>query len=139
LVLLAGCGASAGASSGVTPGQITITTSKAQYQPGETISVTIGNGLASRVLVADHQSDCGVVTVEYQNGQTWQPQNPCLLKSPTRLVPIEAGTTHAQPVRPPQTSGSPAWPTGVYRVALSYHEDAAGSETMISSAQFHVA
>ncbi|MBF6590064.1 MAG: hypothetical protein IVW57_05960 [Ktedonobacterales bacterium] len=142
IMFLAGCGvtgASSGGAGGVTPGQVTLVTSKSRYQASETVSVTIANGLSSGILAADHQSDCTVVVVEYLNGQTWQPQKLCQLKSATRLIPIAAGATLTQQIQPPGKPGALAWPTGTYRVALGYRSNPSGSDTPLFSAQFSVA
>jgi hypothetical protein len=60
------------------------------------VTATIANGLSTSILAADHQSDCTVLLIEYLAGQTWQPQNLCLLKSRTRLVSFGAGTATSQ-------------------------------------------
>jgi len=139
LLLLAGCGTTGGSSpGGITSGIVTAALSKQQYATGDTISVTLGNGLASTILAADHQSDCTVVVVEYLSQQTWQPRNLCQLKSPTRFVPVNAGATLTQQVHPPTAGGTTGWPSGTYRIAFTYRLSASGTDTTIYSAQFTI-
>jgi hypothetical protein len=144
LVLLAGCSFSQtpGSTSGsgaVTPGHVTVTTSKPQYRPGDTVAVTIANGLSSGILAADHQSDCTVLLIEHLTGQTWQPQNLCQLKSPTRLISFGPGTATPQQLRPPSGQSTSGWPTGSYRITLTYRQSPSGQDTTIYSAQFTIA
>lgn len=143
ILLLAGCGFSqtpstSTGSGAATPGQVTITTGKSQYAPAETIDVTIANGLPSGILAADHQSDCTVLVIEHLSGQTWQAQNPCLLKTPTRLIPFSAGTTTQQRLVPP-TGASAGWPIGSYRIVFTYRQSPSGPETTVYSSQFTIA
>ncbi|GAC1460273.1 MAG: hypothetical protein PVSMB4_19260 [Ktedonobacterales bacterium] len=144
LVLLAGCGLSgaSGGGSGTgspTPGQVTLATNQQRYAPSEPVVVTVTNGLAVRILAADHQSDCTVVTIERQNDQTWQPQNPCRLMSPTRLIPLDSGSAMTLQLQPPQGTGTAGWTPGTYRIALSYRHSASDEGTTIYSATFVVA
>jgi hypothetical protein len=152
LMILAGCGA-AGADDGgtptpgtptpgtPTPGPVTVTADKQQYGPKDTIAVTITNGLSSSIVAPDHQSNCTTVTLEWWSGANWQPQNPCKLMTPTRLIPISAGATMAQHLQP-QGGTPPGWPTGTYRVAFTYYVGTlgshSGSPTTIYSATFTV-
>jgi hypothetical protein len=118
---------------------VTVVTTKQQYQPTEVINVAVANGLSSQILVADHQSSCTIVVVEYLAGQTRQPQNLCQLKSPTRLVPIAADTALNQQVHPPMVGGGAKWPSGTYRVQVAYRLSTSGQDTVIYSPQFTVA
>lgn len=144
ILLLAGCGfsqtPSTAAGTGTpSPGHVIVATGKSQYTPSEAVDVTIGNGLSGTIFAADHQSDCTVLVIEHLSGQTWQPQNPCLLKSPTRLIPFGAGTTTLQQLQPPSGPNASGWPTGNYRIALTYRLAPSGTETTIYSAQFTIA
>jgi len=144
LVFLLGCGLSQTSgntsdSGTLTSGDVTLTTSKAQYGPTETVTATIRNGLSSGILAADHQSDCTVLLIEYLTGKTWQPQNLCLLKTPTRLISFGAGTATSQPLQPPSGPTTSGWPVGTYRIALTYRHSPSGPETTVYSAQFTIA
>jgi hypothetical protein len=144
LVLLAGCGLSgpSGSGSGIgspTPGQVTLATNQQRYAPSDIVVVTVTNGLATRILAADHQSNCTMVTIERQSDQTWQPQNPCRLMSPTRLIPIESGSAISQQLQPLQATGTAGWAPGTYRIAFTYRLSAPDEGTTIFSASFVVA
>lgn len=143
-MLLAGCGfsqtPSSSTSSGTaTSGHVTVATSKLQYAPDETVDVTITNGLSSGILAADHQSDCTVLVIEHLSSQSWQALNPCLLKSPTRLIAFGAGSATPQRLVPPADANAAGWPTGTYRITFTYRQTPSGPETTIYSAQFTVA
>lgn len=141
LVWLSGCrgGGAVGGTGSVVPGasdQVKVTTDSLRYRPGDTITVTITNGLASGILAADHQSNCTTVTLERQDGTTWQPQNPCRLMIATRLVAFGAGSMTAVRLQP-QTGADTApagWAAGTYRVAFSYAHSAGGTSTTSYSA-----
>lgn len=152
LMILAGCGASGSAGPGgggtptttagtATPGPVTVTTDKQRYGSKDTIAVTITNGSSSTIVAPDHQSNCTIVTLEWWSGANWQPQNPCRLMTPTRLIPIAAGATMAQQLQP-QGGTPPSWPTGAYRLAFTYYVGTVGSHsgspTTIYSATFTV-
>jgi hypothetical protein len=144
LVFLVGCSLSQTPgntpdSGAVTSGHVTVTASKAQYGPTETVSVTIANGLSSGILAADHQSDCTVLLIEYLTGQTWQAQNLCRLKSPTRLISFGAGTATSQLLHPPSGPNASGWSVGTYRIAFTYRQSPSGPETTVYSAQFTIA
>lgn len=151
IMLLAGCGLSSqtpgnGTSSGsatptATPGHVSVTTNKPQYAPSDTVAVTISNGLASDIVAADHQSNCTVVLIQRQDGQNWQPLNPCRVMTPTRLIPFGAGSTTPVQLQPPASAADHGWPSGTYRIAFSYRQQASFSApaTTVYSAQFTVA
>jgi hypothetical protein len=104
----------AGASGQQTNGQVTLTLNKQHYSPGDTITVTIHNGLSQMIWSADHKTACTVVAAErLQNGQ-WEVMGLCRLETPTRMVALPATSATVQPFA---TTG---WPSGTYRVTLSY-------------------
>ena len=104
----------AGASGQQNSGQVTLTLNKQRYSPGDTITVTIHNGLSQMIWSADHKTACTVVAVErLQNGQ-WEVVGLCRLETPTRMVALPATSTTTQPFA---TQG---WPSGTYRLTLSY-------------------
>lgn len=143
LVLLAGCGLSSSSGGGAgtgnpTPSQVTVTTSQQRYTPSDTVIVTITNGLATRILAADHQSNCTIVRIELQSGQAWQPQNPCKLMSPTRLIPLDPGSATTQQLQPIQQAGATRWTSGTYRIVLAYRQNPTDADTTIYSASFDV-
>lgn len=156
--LLAGCGRSAGQSPGAsdsppassptsaTPnavgrqssGPVTLTLDRQRYTAGDTITVTIHNGLSTTIWAADHQTSCTVVTVERLHGSQWQGLQNCRLMTPTRMVPLAAGSDTKQFLR---VQGSPLggmWQAGTYRVAFTYSmgdEFTGGQGGVVYSAQ----
>jgi len=114
-------------------GQVTIAVAQ-QYGPNDTIEASVANGLPGDIRVADHQSGCTILTVERLAGSSWQAQNPCLLRSPTRLTALAAGSVTPVAVQPPPGGWSP----GVYRATLVYREAAGDVETSVTSATFRV-
>ena len=135
LLVLTGC-ATSSTSAGSRPAKVLVATGKAAYTASEAISVTVTNGLAMRIWTPDHQSGCTVVSVQRQDGQSWQTLHPCLLKSATRLIPIDPGHTLTLHVQPPTASGVSRWPLGTYRVAFTYQRTQADPGTTIYSAVF---
>ena len=134
--------ATAGASSPGTPGalgkgtsgQVTLTLDRQQYGAGNTIVVTVHNGLSQAIWAADHQTACTVVTAErLQNGQ-WQTVGACRLMTPTTMVSLPAASATAQRL------ASSGWPSGTYRVTLSYNGDAGagGSGGVAYSVEFSI-
>jgi hypothetical protein len=97
-----------------TNGQVTLTLNKQHYAPGDTITVTIHNGLSQLIWSADHKTACTLVAAErLRNGQ-WEAMGLCRLETPTRMVALPAASATPQPLA---TIG---WPSGTYRIALSY-------------------
>jgi hypothetical protein len=104
-----------------TPSQVTLTLDNSHYARGETISVTIHNGLSTTIWATDHQTSCTVVTAEHLQDGQWQPVGDCRLKTPTILMPLPAASTTTQQLVIPQSSSSgSSWPNGTYRVTLGY-------------------
>lgn len=106
--------ATAGASPQRTSGQVTLTLDKQRYATGDTIAVTIHNGLPQTIWTTDHKSACTVVTAaRLQNGQ-WETVGDCRLMTPTTMVSLPAASATVQHL------SSTGWPSGTYRVALTY-------------------
>lgn len=104
----------AGTSGQPTNGQVTLTLNKQRYSPGDTITVTIHNGLSQMIWSADHKTACTVVAAErLQNGQ-WEVMGLCRLETPTRMVALPATSATVQQFA---TTG---WPSGTYRATLGY-------------------
>jgi hypothetical protein len=96
------------------------------------------NGLSNGIFAPDHQSNCTTVVLERWSGGTWQPQNPCQLKSPTRLIPFGPGTVTQQHLQPQGGGAAPAWSTGTYRVAFTYMQNASEQGITVYSTSFAV-
>ena len=131
---------------GVSVGEVSVTVLDANggpLKPSDTIFVYVGNGLSQAICTTDHHSECTAVTLERQVSADWQPVAPCLLATPTQIAelgPIESFNVRLEPSVTGAQSG--AWPTGTYRVALTYHLAADGPfvppEQTISSPIFTV-
>jgi hypothetical protein len=105
LPLIAGCalsGPAAGASqtgtptaSATTTATMTVTLRPGQTHAGvtDTLTVTVVNGLPAAIQVEDHLSDCTIVTLERQEGSSWQAVALCHVETPTRLLSIPPGAT----------------------------------------------
>lgn len=128
----AGAASTSAAGSG---GQVTVTTDQQHYKVGATLSVTLRNGLAQTIWTADHQTSCTPVVAEVQQNGQWQAVDLCKLMTPTRLIPLAAGTTTVERIA---TNG---WAAGTYRVTLRYtvgDQSASGPSGTASSAQFTI-
>ncbi len=106
-----------------TPGKVTVTVGKTQYTPGEAITVTISNGLATSIAAANHQSGCTLVTLQWQDAQgNWQNQNSCRMGVVTRMITLPPQSSQVQSLSP--TSGTFArnaqWEKGRYRIVFGF-------------------
>ena len=113
------------------------------FGPSDPIHVTIMNGLQTKIYTADHRSDCTLVQLERQSGDTWQAVAPCRLEIATRIVSLAAGSSTPQVLAPVGTSPSTAgsWPAGTYRIAFGYgagSQEALAQQTVAYSATFVV-
>lgn len=121
VVLLVGCGHSAG--SGATPSPtgkpptlpVTLQVGAASYARGSSISVTIQNQSGHTIAFADHRTNCSVLLLERQTSGSWQPVAPCKLMIATHLHFLKAGETSVITILT-----SDQWPTGYYHARLDY-------------------
>lgn len=97
-----------------TSGQVTLSLDKQRYAAGDTIAVTIHNGLAHMIWAADHRTTCTVVTAERLQGGQWEAVGGCRLMTPTTMVSLPAASATVQHL------SSASWPSGTYRVTLTY-------------------
>src|SRR6185312_12695655 len=106
----------------VVAGRVTITLNKKAYTPGESMTVTIVNGLSSNIMAADHQSSCTVVALQVQNNSSWQNKGICSLGIATRMIVIHAKSSLLQTLSPGARTlaSNTVWPKGLYRIAFSY-------------------
>ena len=125
----------AAASGQQTNGQVTLTLNKQPYLQGDTITVTIHNGLPQMIWAVDHKTACTVIAAErLQNGQ-WEAVGLCRLETPTRIVALPAASATVQPFA---TTG---WPSGTYRATLSYgggDEGTGGPSGVAHSVEFTI-
>lgn len=151
LVLLGACGYD-GVSGSVPPTKPSSKTSPVvlqvgfgQYQPGETVRVTIRNQSQQTISFPDHLTECSVLLFEYQAGSAWKPVAPCKRMIRTRILFLKAGMALDVTLTP-----SFGWLSGMYRATLTYNMLASasnendnatvgsGPEITISSSTFHI-
>ena len=121
----------------VQTGAVTITLAKTQFAIDEPIAVEVANGLTTQITTSDHQSGCTIVTLQSQDANgLWQVIAPCRQGTPTRLIPIAAGSSMTQTLGPPSTGSSASWSKGTYRLMLGYtfQVDTASATVQPSSA-----
>lgn len=118
-----------------TPNGVTLVVAQTPTNRIDPLRVIVINGFATPIQVADHQSGCGIVSVERQSGDAWTPVVPCRLETPTVLVTITAGSSYDQTVQP---EGS--WAPGTYRVVLRYvsGQDGGGPSGVLYSQPFAI-
>jgi hypothetical protein len=160
LLLLAGCGRNVGSvgsagspqpstSSSATPnasnqlasGHVTLTVDKQRYATNDTIAVTIHNGLPQTIWAADHQTSCTTVTAERLQDGKWETVGVCRLMTPTRLVPLSAASAVVQHLVGTGSSSGRGWPSGTYRVTLTYtggDEGTSGPSGVVHSDEFTI-
>ena len=133
LVFLSGCGVTSGAQQNTnhtspathSPGPTSITTDHSIYAPADLIQVTLNNGLATALYVADHQASCSIFALQQQSNGVWQalPKSlaGCPLGMPTQIIKIAAGATYQASIRAAYLhQGDGVFPTGNYRLLLHY-------------------
>ncbi len=113
-----------------TPNGVTLVVAQTPTTRYDPLRVIVINGYSTPIQVADHQSGCGIVSVERQSGSAWTLVAPCQLEPPTTLISIQPGSSYEQSVQP-----SGAWEPGTYRVVLRYGGGQDGGPTGILYSQ----
>ncbi len=136
-LLLAACGQTT--SSNLAPGSsgsVQVTVGASTYQRSDAISVTIANQGGSDIFAADHQSQCTIVQLRMQSGNTWQQMGKCAVMTPTRMHQISQGASQVVTLAAPQGG----WAAGTYRVSLAYSstQKPGGAVSEALSAEFQV-
>jgi hypothetical protein len=138
VLLLAACGpitarnspTIAPASTGTTTSSemVTLMLNHQQYDRGETIVVTIYNGLHSSIYTETAATDCTVVQLERRVGDSWQAQGSCVNDFPhVRIEPIASSVNVSVELLPGGSAGADSgtgsesqWPDGTYRAVFRY-------------------
>jgi hypothetical protein len=112
-----------------------------QYGASDGIIATVVNGLATTIWVADHQTNCSILTVEIQQGTQWVPVGRCRSMIATRMMPIAGGSQ--TPVQLLNAGSAPqnTWPAGTYRAKLTYmssETSATGPSGVVYSSLFTI-
>lgn len=136
-LLLAACGQTTGSNSTTgASGSVQVSVDASAYHGSDPISVTIANQGSSDIYAADHQSQCTIVQLQMQSGNTWQMMGKCAVMTPTRMHLLGHEASQVISLVPPKGG----WPAGTYRVTLSYSQSKtpAGNPSEAHSAQFQV-
>lgn len=118
-------------------GKVSVTVDHMLSTPCDTIQVAIANGLDVPIYTTDYQSECSIVTLQFQSGSVWQPLAPCAEGRPTMIIKIPASAVAIVRLGPTNGArfGSGPWRVGTYRVAFGYSNAAnyGGLSTIYSS------
>lgn len=128
---------------GSTSRPVTVAVEKPQYAPGDTLIVSIHNGLAMPIFTHDGRSDCGVVDLERRVNTSWQIEALCVDMQPApHVMQIAPNAVLTQQLAPGLSDVSTGpWPSGTYRIAFAYVSSADqpfGQSTVIYSASFTI-
>lgn len=126
---------------GGTTGPITLHTTAAFYQVGDTITVNVNNRSSQTIYFPDHLTDCTVILLQREKVQ---PQasgtgqdgiNLCELAIVTRIHSLGPGGSLAVKLVAPRNG----WLVGLYHATLSYRiSSTAGSPVTITSNVFTI-
>jgi hypothetical protein len=103
---------------------VTVRTDKLSYRTGQTIVVTVRNGLQHAIVTTTGRTSCTVVSLDRRVGQRWVEVRNCYAGVPPVDVRIAAGATRR--MRLPERLKP-----GTYRVRLEYR--AQGRESRATS------
>jgi hypothetical protein len=133
LFLLMACGGSTGnnTSPGTRAGAtVMIATDHSMYKPTNDIHVTVTNMLQIPIYTFDTRASCSILGLQTLVKGTWVYSNAarCLLGRHAVLVKIDAGKTYSATISPGVSGSNQAvFPTGTYRLVLSYVTEASSS------------
>jgi hypothetical protein len=94
-------------------GHVVIVLEREQYAPGESIVLSVSNGLPDPITTVDQQAFCDVLRLDMEVGAGWEEVRNCISGPPPRDVVIEPGAQRT--VTWEQGLGE-----GVYRARLVY-------------------
>jgi hypothetical protein len=98
----------------ITVNQVTLTTDRSTYGPGDTVRVTIGNGLSVSIYVMASGSACGELDLQVKGASGWQTADTAKCASQAEPDALDIRPGGALPLTIP----APA--AGTYRFALQY-------------------
>lgn len=95
----------------------------------------VGQGFVTRVVndtdlilqTEDHKSECSLLNLQRQEGNTWVNVAQCLLATPTRLIKLEPRQSYEVKL---SQEGLLAYPPGRYRLELNYQLLQADGQTL---------
>jgi hypothetical protein len=72
---------------------VTVALSASAYAVGETVRLTVGNGLREPIYTEDFQTQCTIVTLQKSEAGSWTDITGCAMGRPTRTVTVQPGAT----------------------------------------------
>ena len=98
----------------ITANEVTLSSDRATYQPGDQVRVTIANGRGASVYAIASNANCSVLIIHAKTAAGWQTFNaaPCNAQGDPQTVEIKPGSAVTV------TITAPAF--GSYRCALQY-------------------
>ncbi len=98
----------------ITTNQVTLTTDRSTYHPGDTVRVTIGNGLSLGVYAIASNGSCAALDVQVKGASGWQTADTAKCASQAEPDALEINPRSAMT----ETITAPS--VGTYRCALQY-------------------
>jgi uncharacterized cupredoxin-like copper-binding protein len=98
----------------ITANEVTLSTDRASYQPGDQVRVTIVNGRGVSVYAIASNADCSVLVIHAKTAAGWQTSNaaPCSVQGDPQTVEVKPSSATSVTITAP--------PAGTYRCALQY-------------------
>ena len=114
----------------ISPDQVTVSVSQGEYYKGETLIVSIANGLDQNIYTNDMKTGCTIAILEKQEGSDWYPFIGCGAERPPMTVEIAGGEVHTVSIDPGsgiyglgKPPGELAFGAGTYRIKFTYSFD----------------
>jgi hypothetical protein len=119
--------------------RVSIVTERSEFDVSEPIVFKVHNGNDQVIVTSDHKSSCSIVYLQKQQPGGWANLAPCLLLTPTRLIPI--GARQSLSMRLPPDGTKLQFPAGTYRLEMTYQfagsgGQPVGDEVTVHSPQF---
>jgi uncharacterized cupredoxin-like copper-binding protein len=98
----------------ITVNQVTLTTDRSTYKPGDSVRVTIGNGRGVSIYAIVSKGNCSILIIHAKTAAGWQPFNatPCSAQGDPQTVEVKPGSATTVTITAPAS--------GIYRCALQY-------------------
>lgn len=103
----------------VAAGKVTITVQQTALHNGD-IAATVQNGNASAIKVADHASNCTILTLQMQDGGNWTNSAACTSPTAPKLVDIAAGASLTVDLGTKALNTGATWSPGTYRLLIQF-------------------
>jgi uncharacterized cupredoxin-like copper-binding protein len=98
----------------ITANEVTLSTDRASYQPGDQVRVTIANGRGVSIYAVASNANCSVLIIHAKTAAGWQTFNaaPCSAQGDPQTVEVKPGSAVTVTITAPAV--------GTYRCALQY-------------------